>query len=410
MHPKTVKLLKQHKTFWDALRGRLFPAEGAGTGTDTSSKEVTRTLNRIVYSVGDLTTVIGASDFMREEPKKKMLVKNSTTDMSDTTVRLLTAVLKHVIPNLPPPEQIHYKVNPASERRDRLNRFSGLTEGVLGVVGMVTQGTDIPPLNVLLNWEAPIGTPAKVIETYVYSRAHVQLVGRPCRKDPKNADKTCWYYCLPGVELEEEEIASKEHLVELLKTMASKAFGVYSTYSVFNKEHSNDGGVTFLVPAKRGLGGGGGDSGGSKQLQSGQVINEALTIELEAGDIENIRACIEAREAASFEDKLNAWKEEMEGRVWWQPHPTSRGAQPDNVILQTKKTNEEAKTPWRYKISMKVNKMLASAKTKQDWDHAANKDACTFHAFVSGKGGLGLQGCQVGGEEAQGRPEASKGN
>ena len=287
VHPKTAKLLKQHKTFWDALRGMLFPAS-----------KVTRTLNRTVYSVGDLTTAIGAFDFMREEPKKKMLVKNSTTDMSDATVGLLTAVAKHVVPDLPPPEQIHYKVNPASERRDRLNRFAGLPEGVLGVVGMVTQGTDIPSLNVLLNWEAPISKPARVIETYVYSRAHVQLVGRPCRKDPKNPEKTCWYYCLPGVELETEEVASKEQLVELLKTMASKDFGVYSTYSVFNKEHSNDGGVTFFVPAKRGMGGvgRGGDGGGSKQLQSGQAINEALTIELEAKDIEDIRACIEARE------------------------------------------------------------------------------------------------------------------
>ena len=59
------------------------------------------------------------------------------------------------------------------------------------------------------------------------------------------------------------------------------------------------------------------------------------------------------------------------------------------VILQTKKTNEEAKTPWRYKISVKVNHMLKPAKTKLGWDAPANEDARTFDAFVSGEGGLG---------------------
>ena len=204
------------------MRGRLFPAEGAGTGTDTSSGEVTRTLNRIVCPIGHLATAIGASEFMREEPKKKMLVKNSTTDMSDATVGLLTAVAKHVVPDLPPPEQIHYKVNPASERRDRLNRFAGRTEGALGVVDMITQGTDIPSMNVVLDWDAPIGKPTRVIEMYVYSRRHTQFVGRPCRKDSKNPAKTCWHHCLPGVELETEEIASKQQLVELLKTMRAE--------------------------------------------------------------------------------------------------------------------------------------------------------------------------------------------
>ena len=100
----------------------------------------------------------------------------------------------------------------------------------------------------------------------------------------------------------------------------------------------------------------------------------------------------------------------MQARGWWQPHPTLPGAKPDNVILQDKEKNEEAKTPWRQKISCKVNTMLNPAKTTQDWEHPANKDARTFHAFVSGEGGLGLQECHVGGEEAQGRPEASKGN
>jgi len=59
------------------------------------------------------------------------------------------------------------------------------------------------------------------------------------------------------------------------------------------------------------------------------------------------------------------------------------------VILQTKKTNEEAKTPWRYKITKKVNRMLAPAKTELEWDDPANKDARTFDAFVSGESGLG---------------------
>lgn len=61
----------------------------------------------------------------------------------------------------------------------------------------------------------------------------------------------------------------------------------------------------------------------------------------------------------------------------------------DNVILQDKEKNEKAETPWRQKISVKVKNMLKPAKTTQDWDHAANKDARTLHAFVSGEGGLG---------------------
>jgi hypothetical protein len=79
----------------------------------------------------------------------------------------------------------------------------------------------------------------------------------------------------------------------------------------------------------------------------------------------------------------------MQGKGYWQPHPTSRGAQPDNVILRDREKNDKAKTPWRYKISKKVTNMLAPAKTKQEWDDPANKDARTFHAFVSGEGGLG---------------------
>jgi hypothetical protein len=295
LHAKTAKLINERPTFWEALCGRLFPAEGAGTGTGTSSRAVTPTLNRIVYPIEDLVTAIGAAEFMRDGQKKKMLVKNTTTDMSDATIGLLTAVAKVVVPDLPPPKQIHYKVNPVSERRDRLNRFAGCTEGVLGVVGMITQGTDIPSMNAVFDCDAPIGKPTRDIEKYVYSKGHTQLVGRPTRKDSKNPDKTCWYHCLPGVELETEEITSKEQLIELLKTMAGQDFGVYSTYSVFHQEHSNDGGVTFLVPAKRGLGGVAG-GGGDKQLQWGQVINQASTIELDAGDIEGIRACIEARE------------------------------------------------------------------------------------------------------------------
>ena len=79
----------------------------------------------------------------------------------------------------------------------------------------------------------------------------------------------------------------------------------------------------------------------------------------------------------------------MQANGWWQPHPTSPGAKPDNVILQDKEKNEEAETPWRLKISQKMNNMLMPAKTTHDWDHAANEDARTFHAFVSGEGGLG---------------------
>lgn len=220
-------------------------------------------MNRIVYPISDLVTAIGAAEFMRDGQKKKMLVKNTTTDMSDATIGLLTAVAKVVVPDLPPPKQIHYKVNPVSERRDRLDTFAGCTEGVLGVVGMITQGTDIPSINSLLDWDAPIGKPTRDLEKYVYSKGHTQVVGRPTRKDSKNPDKTCWYHCLPGVELETEEITSKEQLIELLKTMAGQDFGVYSTYSVFHQEHSNDGGVTFLVPAKRGLGGVAGGGGTS---------------------------------------------------------------------------------------------------------------------------------------------------
>ena len=59
------------------------------------------------------------------------------------------------------------------------------------------------------------------------------------------------------------------------------------------------------------------------------------------------------------------------------------------MILHNKEKNEEAKTPWRRKISKKVDNMLKPAKTKLEWDAPANKDARTFHAFVSGEGGLG---------------------
>jgi hypothetical protein len=104
---------------------------------------------------------------------------------------------------------------------------------------------------------------------------------------------------LPGTELELdlEEDLTRERLKDLLKGLSGIQFGAYSAYSVINKEHSNDGSVTFHVPAPKSVSDSSSKGNNKKpRKQCGQLINKALTIELSSEDIKNVRKCIEARE------------------------------------------------------------------------------------------------------------------
>jgi hypothetical protein len=312
MLKKTSKLLKKEEGAWDNLSELLSSSGGNNTA------EVTKTLDRTVYPTEDLATSIGVMDFMCHAPKKKMLVKNSETAMSDTTMALLEAVRRAMpdLRDLSAPGQIHYRVNPAKEREDRLGRFKNADQGILCVVGMMCQGTDIPSINAVMPWDVPIDKPLRVLEKYVYSRSHVQFVGRPCRVDKDNPDKTHWYYCLPGIELELDldEDLTKERLKDLLKGLNGIQFGIYSAYSVFNKEHSNDGNVTFYVPAPKSVSDSRSKGNNEKpRKQCGQLINKYLTIELSSEDIENVRKCIEAREQLGWPEKYAAHEQAMLG-------------------------------------------------------------------------------------------------
>jgi hypothetical protein len=82
---------------------------------------------------------------------------------------------------------------------------------------------------------------------------------------------------LPGTELELdlEEDLTRERLKDLLKGLSGIQFGAYSAYSVINKEHSNDGSVTFHVPAPKSVSDSSSKGNNEKpRMQCGQLIEQ----------------------------------------------------------------------------------------------------------------------------------------
>jgi hypothetical protein len=152
-----------------------------------------------------------------------------------------------------------------------------------------------------------------------------------------------------GLELGLEDVLTRERLKDLLKDLSGIQFGVDSAYSVFNKEHSNDGTLTFYVPAPKSVSGS--FSKGNKKKprkQCGQLINKALTIELSSEDIEDARKCIEAREQLGWPEKYAAHKQAMlrndaKRNLWdeYASRPDVVAAMPSGLLGRASPTPEE---------------------------------------------------------------------
>jgi len=278
---------------------------------------------RVVYGVNELAMGIGVVDMIHRDGLK-LMVKNGTVEKSNAAITLLRGLCRLMIADTGAADaadddgarpvsnvtNINYQTRPYDSETRVADFSNGDPPRILGVVQKACQGTDIPSLSALLPWDWTHDKTPKQIEEMVYSRPNQQFMGRACRKYDGPPQKEEYKYIVPGIQVEDDagfvSAASSDEarvmLIEHLKTLSGAQFGVYCTFSAFNKDTMGDTGVTFhLVTRKPSTSRK--DPSRTQAHQAGTPVDDRRVFDISSEEIEEIRRHIYVREHPSCRDR-----------------------------------------------------------------------------------------------------------